>query len=81
VNFRNTAVFDPTSGLDLDELRARLRAMDDAALERYGKAAAKMASPQSRWGGAPRDCFAVQLEEARAEWQRRHPKDDQSVSF
>ena len=55
--------------VDLDELRTRLRRMSDEELLRFGKAARFMCSDKS-----PRQVFVVQLEEARAEWKRRHPK-------
>jgi hypothetical protein len=38
-------MFDPSTGIDLDELRARLRAMDDRMLKQWGKSAARMCSP------------------------------------
>jgi hypothetical protein len=55
------------SPLDFDALRAR---MDDAALLRFGQAAAYMCSPGAQ-GKPPRETFVVQLREARAEWRRR----------
>jgi hypothetical protein len=67
-------MFDLNSGLDLDRLRARLRAMDDRMLKRWGQSAAYMCSPSANLGAEPRPEFVLQLEEARAEWRRRHPK-------
>jgi hypothetical protein len=67
-------MFDPAIGIDLDELRARLHAMDDRMLKQWGKSAARMGSPAVNLGAAPRPEFVPQLEEARAEWRRRHPK-------
>ena len=61
----------------LDALRARLRKMDDDALVRFGKAAAYMCSPESNPVEPPRREFVIQLEEARAEWRRRHPRAEQ----
>ena len=55
--------------IDLDELRSRLRKMTDQDLLRFGKAARFMCRDKS-----PRQVFVIQLEEARAEWRRRHPK-------
>jgi len=52
-----------------DELRARLRKMTDEDLLRFGKAARLMCRDKS-----PRQVFVIQLEEARAEWRRRHLK-------
>jgi hypothetical protein len=45
--------------------------MDEAALIRFGKAAAYMWSPRANLGKPPRAPFVIQLEEARAEWRRR----------
>jgi hypothetical protein len=57
--------------IDLDELRTRLRKMNDVELLRFGKAAKYMCSPQANLGKPPRRSFVLQLEEAQAEWQRR----------
>jgi hypothetical protein len=54
---------------ELEELRKRLSGMSDEQLVRFGKAARSLCRH--------RDCpetFKRQLEEARAEWRRRHPK-------
>ena len=54
---------------DDQQLRERLRKMSDTELMRFGKAARSLCPH--------RDCpetFKRQLEEARAEWRRRHPK-------
>ena len=67
-------MFDPVASLDLDELRARLRAMDDRMLKQWGKSAAYMCTPEANLGAPPREVFVVQLRKARAEWRRRHPK-------
>jgi hypothetical protein len=67
-------MFDPEAPLNLDQLRARLRAMDDRMLKQWGAAAARLCSPESNRGAPPRQVFVVQLREARAEWRRRHPK-------
>jgi hypothetical protein len=64
-------VFDTAAEFDLESLRKRLTAMDDAALLRFGKAAAFMASPEAYWNAPPRQVFIVQRDEARAEWRRR----------
>ena len=61
----------------LDALRARLRKMDDDALVRFGKAAAYMCGPESNGAEQPRREFVIQLEEALAEWRRRHPRAEQ----
>jgi hypothetical protein len=54
--------------IDLDQLRERLRKMTDEQLLQFGKAARFMCRDKS-----PRQAFVIQLEEARAEWPRRHP--------
>jgi hypothetical protein len=61
--------FTREEGLDLGALRERLAAMTDRQLIRYGCAAHYMAVH-----GSTRETFRVQLEAARAEWRRRHPK-------
>lgn len=60
--------------LDIEALRARLQKMDDAALRRFGRAARFMRSPEANFGKTPRENFVIQLNEAIAEWRRRHPK-------
>ena len=54
---------------ELEELRKRLSGMSDEQLVRFGKAARSLCRD-------PRcpDTFKRQLQEARAEWRRRHPK-------
>jgi hypothetical protein len=57
---------------DIEKLRERLRNMTDPELRQYGRSATLMSdSPKSF--GQPTLAFAVQLEEARAEWRKRHP--------
>jgi hypothetical protein len=63
-------------GVDLDELRARLRKMTDEELIRRGKAGRYMCSPQANFGKPPLACFVIQLRETIAEWRRRHPKSE-----
>jgi len=58
-------------GFNLEELRARLRKMTDSELRRFGRAVRFMCSPNANLGKPPRECFVIQLEEARAEWKRR----------
>ncbi len=59
--------------LDVDALRTRLRKMSDQELREFGKAARYMVSPKANMGKPPLPTFVMQLEEARAEWKRRHP--------
>jgi hypothetical protein len=65
-----------SSTIDLDQLRERLRKMNDAELLRFGKAAKYMCSPQANLNKPPRRSFVVQLEEAKAEWRRRKAKNE-----
>jgi hypothetical protein len=58
--------------VNVDELRARLTKMTDAELIHFGNAARQMCSEVANMGHAPRQCFVVQLDEALAEWHRRH---------
>jgi hypothetical protein len=59
-------VSDPKSEVDL--FRERLRRMPDEELLRFSDAAQQMCSIK---GAA--EIYAMQLREARSEWQRRHP--------
>ena len=55
-----------------EELRKRLREMSDLELRRFGQRARKLSDPKMNFGATePHD---KELEEARAEWRRRHPK-------
>jgi hypothetical protein len=60
--------------LQLEDVRARLRKMTDVDLLRFGRAAASLCRPRAQFGHPPRRIFVEQLQEARAEWRRRHPK-------
>jgi hypothetical protein len=59
---------------DGDALRTRLRKMSDEELREFGKAARYMVSPGANMGKPQLPTFVLQLEEARAEWRRRHPR-------
>ena len=59
---------------DRDALRTRLRKMSDEELREFGKAARYIVSPGANMGKPPLPNFVLQLEEARAEWRRRHPR-------
>jgi len=48
--------------------------MSDAELLRFGRAAASLCKPDGNFGQPPRTVFVEQLDEARREWRRRHPK-------
>jgi hypothetical protein len=54
-----------------DELRARLRQMDDPELLRYGLIAKLSCTVESNDAAPPLETHMVQLREARAEWDRR----------
>jgi hypothetical protein len=58
---------------DLERIRAGIRKMSDRELRQYGRAAAHMADSRRNLGN-PNPSFQIQLDEARAEWRRRHPK-------
>jgi hypothetical protein len=60
------------TALDVDAFRTRLRKMSDEELRKFGKAARYMVSPTANMGKPPLPAFMLQLEEARAEWRRRH---------
>jgi len=45
---------------------------------KFGKAAAFMCSPEAYFGEGSRKEFVIQLDEARSEWRRRHPKNVES---
>ncbi len=57
---------------NVEQIRERLRKMSDLELRQYGRAARNMADPRKNFG-APNPAFQIQLDEARAEWRRRHP--------
>ncbi len=64
--------FASSDVVDLDELRTRLQEMSNQKLIEFGKAARYMCSPKANSNKLPREPFVIQLEEARAEWRRRH---------
>jgi hypothetical protein len=54
--------------IDLEELRAKVREMTNRELRAFGEAARSKCRDKS-----PDQIFVTQLEEATAEWRRRHP--------
>jgi hypothetical protein len=58
--------------LDREQVRRLLQRMTDDQLRRWGAAARYMCSPEANLGQPPRPNFVLQLEEAIAEWKRRH---------
>jgi hypothetical protein len=57
--------------VEVTELRERLQKMSEAELLAFGKDAKYMCSPRANIGKPPRECFVIQLNEAKAEWRRR----------
>ncbi len=64
------------SEFSLENLRKRLQRMSDQELIQFGKACRELLTPQANLGRPPREVFVIELEEARKEWRRRHPKND-----
>jgi hypothetical protein len=62
------------ASLDVEGLRTRLRKMSDKELREFGEAARYMVTPKANMGKPPLPTFVLQLEEARAEWRKRHPE-------
>jgi hypothetical protein len=56
------------------EIRKRVRKMSDAELLRYGAVCKSMCSTETNLDKPSRDAWTVQLQEARAEWRKRHPE-------
>jgi hypothetical protein len=56
----------------LEELPEHLREMSDLELRRFGQRARKLSDPKMNFGAT--EPYVIELEEARAEWRRRHPK-------
>jgi hypothetical protein len=53
--------------------------MSDLELRKFGQAAKLMADPSKNFG-TPNPAFKIQLDEARTEWRRRHPR-TQKLNF
>jgi hypothetical protein len=49
--------------------------MSDEKLREFGEAAQYMTSSKVNLGKPPLPVYVLQLEEATAEWRRRHPKE------
>jgi hypothetical protein len=62
-----------TDSGNIEQIRERLRTMSDLELRKFGRAASNMADPRKNFR-SPNPSFQVQLDEARAEWRRRHAK-------
>ena len=63
----------------VEQILERLRKMSDLELRQYGRSARVMSDPTKHFG-QPNPAFAIQLQEARAEWRRRHPVDPNKAS-
>jgi hypothetical protein len=57
--------------VQLQKLGERLRLMSDEELVKFGKTVRGLSAPRV---GVVNDPWPAQLQEARAEWRRRHPK-------
>jgi hypothetical protein len=56
------------------EIRERVRKMPDEELLRYGAICKSMCSTAANLDTPSLDAWTVQLQEARAEWRKRHPE-------
>jgi hypothetical protein len=56
----------------IEELRERLRQMNDAELRRFGRDALYVTSPAANTGQKERESAVIQIDEARAELKRRN---------
>jgi hypothetical protein len=63
-----------------EELRTRLRVMPDEKLRQFGEAARYMCTPEANLHKSPLPIYVLRLEEATAEWRRRHRNNWQSES-
>jgi hypothetical protein len=57
---------------DIEQIRERLRKLSDLELRKHGRAARDLSDPKKNFG-PQNPAFKIQLDEARAEWRRRHP--------
>ncbi len=63
-----------TDEFNLENIRKHLQRLSDEELIQFGKACRDMLTRQANLGRPPREVFVIQLQEARKEWRRRHPK-------
>ena len=59
--------------MDLPSLRERLSKLEDTTLRKFVRAAQFFASTAAHGGEPPDEWFLTQYNEAKAEWDRRHP--------
>jgi hypothetical protein len=65
----------------VEDFKKRIQAMTDEKLVQMGKAARYMADPRNYADNdTVREGYVVQLQECRAEWLRRHPKNTQQTT-
>jgi hypothetical protein len=80
-----TWVQEPCTSLsisvDLEALRVRLEKMSDGELLAFGKEMRELVYPLTYdYRGKPNvSAFSIQLEQARAEWRRRHGHEGESL--
>jgi hypothetical protein len=63
-----------TQNDDLEKHRERLREMTGKQLLERGRACRYMCTPEANLGKPPQESSVIHLREARAEWERGHPK-------
>lgn len=73
MTYQDLGGLTPESFFNVEEFRERLRKMSDAGLIKTGRDLAFLCSPKQNLGKPPREVWAVQFMEARAEWRRGHP--------
>jgi hypothetical protein len=65
----------------LEDFRKRIREMPEEKLSRYGKAARYMADPRNAADKRTvLEVYIIQLRECRAEYRRRHPKENHAAT-
>ena len=70
--FADTELHRRNEPASVEQIRELIHNMSDAELRKYGRAAKDLSDPKKNFG--PRNpAFQVQVDEARAEWRRRHP--------
>jgi hypothetical protein len=58
----------------IEWFRKQLAKMSDQELIKTGKSLKDLVSQRANFSRPPNPAFVAQLQEARAEWRRRHPK-------
>jgi hypothetical protein len=67
--------------IDINELRTRLKRLDNVTLLSFGRSAKYMCSAQANQGRAASRACLIQLREARDEWRRRNQNSVMLDSF